>query len=257
MNEENRLNNLKKFNVRKPIGSLANNILGNNLLNKERENLGMKKKNFMDTEKDILGMIKNNLERDVDMRPNVLIKNRDYSLNDNHLHRNYQINGLNSNNNNKDKAYMNLNNVNSYNNNYNPVLTNVNNNKDLRYQIPSRNFEHIKKEKRYLDSLFNKNGNDNFNLSKKKWDFDLNNNNNNDNKKPDNYVYNSRRKLNPINRRLKINEPELFSGRLEVSERNNNSNLNNIPNSNYPNNLNNEDKGIKFESRRQHLLQKI
>jgi hypothetical protein len=250
MNEENRINNLKKFNVKFPIEKnydrITNNILGNNLLNRERENLGIRKKNFMDSEKDILGIIKNNLERDIDMRPNAIIKNRDYSLNDNYLHRNYQINALNSNN--KDKGYLNLNlnNINNYNNNYNPVMTNLNNNnKEIKYLIPSRNFDNTKKEKKDLDSIFNKN--DNFNLSKKKWEFDSNNNY--DNKKADNFVYNSRRKLNPLNKRSKLNEQDLYGGILEITERNNNSNINNLPI--------NEDKGIKFESRRQHLLQKI
>jgi hypothetical protein len=251
INEESRLNNLKKFNVKIPIeknyDKISNNILGNNLLNRERENLGIKKKNFMDSEKDILGIIKNNLERDIDMRPNAIIKNRDYSLNDNYLHRNYQINALNSNN--KDKAYlnMNLNNINIYSNNYNPVMTNLNsNNKDIKYQIPSRNFDNIRKEKRELNSILNKN--DNFNLSKKKWDFDSNNINI-DNKKADNFVCNSRRKLNPLNRRSKLNEPELYDGMIDIIERNNNSIMNNVPK--------NEDKALKFESRRQHLLQKI
>lgn len=265
LKENSNNNNLKKFNFIKPLqnnnnlvggnnfgvggNNLVGNLAGNNLVNRERENLGIKKKNFMDSEKDILGMIKNNLERDVDMRPNVLIKNRDYSLNDNHLHRNYQINNLNSNFKEKNigQINLNLNNVNNYNNNYNPVMTNINNKNDpinLKYQIPRREL----KEKNY-DYLLNKNNENHFNSSRKKWDFDANNNLNINKEKKEDFVYSSRRKLNPINRRSKLNDTELFN-----KENNNNisNNMNNNPLGN-----NNEEKGIKFESRRGHLLQKI
>ena len=256
INSENRLNNLNKFNgnVIKPIQKNYDGVLNNNI-----GGLGvLKKKNFMDSEKDVLGMIKNNLERDAGMGANALIKNRDYSLNDNHLHRNYQINALNSNVG-KDKGIlnmnmnMNMNNVNNYNNNYNPVLTNVN--KDLKYQIPSRNFDYNKKEreKKEYDSLFGKNdGNNNFNISKKKWDYESNNNE----VKKENFVGNSRRKqLNPIRsgRRNRGNESELLSGKKDEHERNNFSSINN---NNHVNN-NNEEKHVKFDSRRQHLLHKI
>lgn len=65
-------------------------------------------------------------------------------------------------------------------------------------------------------------------------------------------MYNSRRKLNPINKRLRLNESELLScsGKREEFDRNNYSNINNFPN-------NNEEKTKKFESKRQHLLQNI
>lgn len=257
---EDKFNNLKKFNVIKPISrnydGMSNNLNlnfhgNNNILNRDKDigNIGLKKKNFMDAEKDILGMIKSNLEKDVDMRANNLLRNRDYSLNDNQLHRNYQINPLNPTIKDKAIANLNLNNANNFTSNYNPVLTNLNNKPDLNYKMPSRNFDLIRKEKekKEYDSLFNKN--ENFNSSKRKWDYDLNNNLNinNEYKKQNDFVVNSRRKLNPINRRSKINDSDiLYSGKKDDNER-----------IDYTNIINNDDKNVKFESRRQHVLQKI
>lgn len=300
-NKHSRLNNLLKFNnfntnlaninnISAGIGignnaffsninnlGINNNSNNNNFGNRERENSGLKKRNFFDEEKNILGNIKENLEREIEIKQNYVIRNRDYSLNDRDLARNnhLKLNNLRENKFSRENNYgikenlnLNLNNVNNYSNVYNPVLTNVRNinNEIFNKEIPkAKNFD-------FSNSDFNNDENQVLLKSKKKWDFDVNNLNNNmyGNRRESvynnadarnsagnansNFIpnYNSRRKiLRGINENTNANNNSYLNKKdnFDVSEINNA-----IVNSSK---LNSNVEGDNFNSRRQHVKNKI
>jgi len=295
--KQSRLNNLMKFNnfntnisnlnnISAAIGmgnnnaffgnNLNNNNINNNIGNRERENFEIKKRNFFDEEKNIFGNIKENLQRDIETKQNYVIKNREYSMNDKDLARNHhlKLNNLRDNKFSKENNYgikenlnMNLKNINNYSNFYNPVLTNVRNiNNEL------FNKENNVKPKNFPNNNYNFHIDDKqvFKNSKKKWDFDINglNNNGYENKRESHYInaeagnvlsyadsnfipnYNSRRKiLRGINDNKDNNNNS--SAKKDTSDLNA-ININNIVSSNI-----NSTVEVNFNSRRQHVLNKI
>lgn len=243
-----RLNNLMKFNNINV--SHVNNISGNILngkvssaVRRDRDVSGLKGRNFFDEEKNVLGNMRDNLEKELEIKQNYAFKNRDYTLNDRDLVRNHHLklnnaNNLNSNYNynfnknilKENLPFLNLNSLNSHN-----YSSNYNNNSNFPVGL-NTNLNANSNKINFIENMNYNNNINNINGFPSKY---------NSNIKPRNYEYLGNIKENNLQRLINNSNNNTSNIPLPIAVQ-----IGNNSNSNYINNNNNNFEELFLKSKK-------